>query len=190
MYADDPYSFGEEARAEYEAAGSRLLRVPETAGTTKDGGRVWAEYAQLVNVEFDEKGLQNPERPDDVTFTMRYVFEIAPESQVDGNPTQNSGLRVHARQRYNLSAWKREKARGGDFRKGQAAMTQISNGFTKSLLNALDMDTDLGLTPKKIADEREAFIGQKVWIKIKQGPRKDNPSLKSEEVTGFIAEKA
>lgn len=191
MYEEnDPYSFGEEARAEYEQAGTRLLIVPPTALTRKDGRSQWSEFVTVTDIQFieAEKALKNPEQKGDLCFGLNFTFDVAPESQVDGQPTRNSGRRIYSTARYNMSAYKREKLRSGDFRKGQASMTQRTNGFIKSLLLGLGMDTDLGLSPKRIVDEKESFIGQKVWAKIVQG--KDKNDYERTEVDGFIPEEA
>lgn len=193
MYSDettDPYAFGEDAREEYENAGSRLLLVPEGARTLRNGSHVWTELVQIVDVEFreGEKALKNPEEKGDVCFALNFTFDVDPTSQVDGVPTRNPGKRFYTTCRYNLSAWKREKAKGGSFAKGHANMTQRANILVKSFLNALGMSLDLGLSPKRLVDEKEAFIGQKVWAKIQQSGK--GADFESVEATGFISEEA
>ncbi len=187
---DDPYALGEDARKEYEQAGSNLLIEPDSARTIngkKFQGVQWPELCQVKEIEFKEPGLENPETPGDTTFLIQLTLEVAPESEVaEGEPSPNPGKRVYARMRYNLSSFKRAKANNTGFSKGQAAMTQMSNAMMREFLGALGMETDLGLTPRVVAfDYRDQIVGQKVYAKIKQGLSKGQ-DRKQTDVAGFL----
>lgn len=186
---NDPYAFGEDTRKEYEQAGSNLLTVPEGARPLKGGnGFRWSEYLQLVDLEFETPGVNEPEKQGDVTFLLHYTFEVTPESVQDEVPSPNIGKRIHLRSRYNMGAYRRARENNTGFQKGQAAMTQMSNALVKRFLDALELDTDLGMTPKLLATTYKGdLVGQKIWGLIKQAVGKGQDRAQ-DEIIDFISD--
>ena len=194
----DPYRFGEEARAAYDVAGTSLFTVPSSAraGRARDASgnpfmHFWNEEMTIVGLDFKAPipGNFKPEQNGDVTCILTFTLEVSPTSQQDGEATKNKGRKVTANARYNFSAFKREVANGGNFSRGHAAMTQMSNTLVKSLLRALEYDTELGLNPKAMAEAyRQDCIGKRVWATIKQGRKTESDSPRV-DVERFVQER-
>lgn len=195
---NDPYSFGQEARAAYDVAGTALFQVPASArpGRAKASNgqpltHYWNEEMTIVGVDFKAPipGQFKPEMPNDVTCILTFALEVSPTSQQDGDPTLNKNRKLSANARYNFSAYSREAQNGGDFSRGHAAMTQMSNTLVKSLLRALEYDEKLGMTPKALAEAyKHNFIGKRVWATIKQG-RKTEADPVRVDVERFVPER-
>jgi hypothetical protein len=194
---NDPYAFGEEARKAYDQAGTSLLMPPDTARTRgKDSHGEplwyhWNEEVTITSVEFKAPipGNFKPEKDGDVTCILTFGLTISPTSQQDGSKSPNVNRKLTANARYNFSAYKREANGGGDFSKGHAAMTQMSNALVKSLLRALEYDPELGMRPKILAETyRENLIGKRVWVAVKQG-RKNEDDQKRVDVDRFVPER-
>lgn len=191
MSYTDPYSVGENERAAYDAAGSRNLIPPSSATHSEraqKGKKVsqtqWSELLQLSDIKFDEPGVKEPEEDGDATFLLQFSFRVADESEQEGARSPNSGRIITQFQRFNIPAWKRQV---GQRMNGQAMMTQISFGWLKSLLKAMEIDEEYGLRPRALAEEYKSdLIGNKVWATIRIAQKGDEDP--QQEITRFTSE--
>lgn len=171
----NPYEFSDDARKEYDKAGSFVLERPRLVKnfTRKVDGEPqafveWPEYLQISDIEWVEPGLKEPAQPDDITFALNFQFKVCPESQQHGEKTKNAGAMVFNRLCFNIPALTRNA------KSGQGVMTSISAANLKAFLKAFGIDPAEGASPKAFYEKyRDSLRGQKIWANISAGPDKN-----------------
>jgi len=188
----DPYSVGENEREAYDQAGSRNLIPPKSAArTTKVVKGVlqtttrWTELVQITDIQFKEPGFKEPDEPGDKTFSLNVHFKVMNDSEQDGLPSPNRGRGFVEFLSFNIPAFRRA---AGESPKGQAWITARGFALLKSLLKSLNMDEDLGRTPRAFAEEAKGeFIGTKAFASIELF-KKDETSDERQQIVKFISD--
>jgi len=176
----NPYAFGTETKKAYEEAGSFMLSVPENAlpkiKKVKVGGekipkdhKQWNEYLVLNDLKWDEPGPDFiVEDPSDVTFSLKFVWKVAPESQHLGTPTINKDRFIFENLNFNIPAAERNP------KSSFAMQTNIAAGRLKAVIKALSLDSNIE-GPKAFFDlYRDSIVGSKLWALIDHGPDKND----------------